>query len=68
MTSYLEGATVYHLLARWDHVEDEAESWCGEEGQPVEADPDHDELCRRCLEASPLHVVEDDEEEAEDDE
>jgi len=48
MTQYVEGATVYHLIQHLDHKRDHAVARCGEEGQPVEADPDDGELCERC--------------------
>mgnify|MGYP006278099987 CR=1 FL=1 len=49
MTQYVEGATVYHLIRHLDHHRNEATTRCGREGEPVEADPDEDELCRDCL-------------------
>ena len=48
MTQYVEGATVYHLISHLDHKRNHATARCGEEGEPVEADPDPDELCNRC--------------------
>lgn len=50
MTQYVEGATVWHLIGHLDHVEDEATSRCGRvTGEPVEADPDEDDLCGDCV-------------------
>ena len=64
MTQFIEGTTVFHVIERLDHAEpgrpDHAEAHCGETGEPVEADPDDEDLCGNCLsELNPDEETED---------
>jgi len=66
MTQYVPGATVYHLISRLDHKRNHAVAECGEEGEPVEADPDAEDVCQNCREDR-KHVTADEADEADDD-
>jgi len=48
VTHYIRGATVYHIPAAIYWTRGEAEAECGVEGEPVEADPDDEEICANC--------------------
>ena len=48
MTQYVEGATVYHLIQHLDHRRNHAVAECNAEGEPVEADPDPEDICENC--------------------
>jgi len=48
MTQYIAGKTVFHPIEHLDHKHNHAKAKCGVEGTPVEANPDKEEICRRC--------------------